>query len=446
MKVLVLGWEYPPAVAGGLGAACHGLTTALADRGHEVILCTPADGAPADPAPYPGIERVSLGGDASFSPFHPGAVLDPYAVDTAPGSASASGSLVPPVPTGAAVAGAASVEAGSTGLGSSRPDSHAQSARKLYGEDLSTAIQRYSREAVTRLKGRDFDVVHAHDWMTFPAALRLRFARRRPVCLHVHSTAIDRGGVSAPGPVGSISAVERAGLRTADRVCAVSGFTRDLLVREYRLDPERVSVVHNAAPSGVDSSPERVVGPEGPTVLFVGRLTRQKGVGFLVRAAARVLESCPAARFVFMGEGEDRTRMIEMAAALGIGRRVFFAGGVTSELRDRAYAEASVFVLSSVSEPFGLTPLEALRGGAAPVLTDACGVREVLPAAPVCPPWDAAGLSAQIVTLLTDEARRLAVVEQGRAELERLTWAESARHLEAALEMARSTSGRRTTG
>ena len=177
MKVLVLGWEYPPAVAGGLGAACHGLTTALADRGHEVILCTPADGAPADPAPYPGIERVSLGGDASFSPFHPGAVLDPYAVDTAPGSASASGSLVPPVSSGAAVAGAASVEAGSTGLGSSRPDSHAQSARKLYGEDLSTAIQRYSREAVTRLKGRDFDVVHAHDWMTFPAALRLRFAR-----------------------------------------------------------------------------------------------------------------------------------------------------------------------------------------------------------------------------------------------------------------------------
>ena len=121
-----------------------------------------------------------------------------------------------------------------------------------------------------------------------------------------------------------------------------------------------------------------MAGPEGPTVLFVGRLTRQKGVGFLVRAAARVLESCPAARFVVMGEGEDRTRMIEMAAALGIGRRVFFAGGVSSELRDRAYAEASVFVLSSVSEPFGLTPLEALRGGAAPVLTDACGVREVL--------------------------------------------------------------------
>jgi glycogen(starch) synthase len=438
MKVLVLGWEYPPAVAGGLGAACHGLTTALADRGHEVTLCTPADGAPADPAPYPGIERVSLGSDASFSPFHPGAILDPYSVDRVAGAAGA--------PAGAPPTGSAAQGADPKDPGSRSSSSHAQSARKLYGEDLSTAIQRYSREAVTRLADRDFDVVHAHDWMTFPAALRLRFVRRRPVCLHVHSTAIDRGGASAPGPVGSISAVERAGLRTADRVCAVSGFTRDLLVREYRLDPERVSVVHNAAPSGVNSSPARVVGPEGPSVLFVGRLTRQKGVGFLVRAAARVLESCPSARFVFMGEGEDRTRMIEMAAALGIGRRVFFTGGVSSELRDRAYADASVFVLSSVSEPFGLTPLEALRGGAAPILTDACGVREVLPSAPVCPPWDAAGLSAEIVTLLTDEARRLAVVEQGRAELARLTWAESARHLEAALEQARSTSGRRSKG
>ncbi len=445
MKVLVLGWEYPPAVAGGLGAACHGLTTALADRGHEVTLCTPADGAPVHPAPYPGIERVFLGSDASFSPFHPGAILDPYAVDAAAGAAGvpATGSIA-----GAAMnePGAATDTPGAGGPVSGSSISHAQSARKLYGEDLSTAIQRYSREAVTRLADRDFDVVHAHDWMTYPAALRLRFARRRPVCLHVHSTAVDRGGVSAPGPVGSISAVERAGLRTADRVCAVSGFTKDLLVREYRLDPGRVSVVHNAAPSGQNSAPERVVGPEGPSVLFVGRLTRQKGVGFLVRAAARVLESCPSARFVFMGEGEDRTRMIEMAAALGIGRRVFFTGGVSSELRDRAYADASVFVLSSVSEPFGLTPLEALRGGAAPVLTDACGVREVLPSVPVCPPWDAAGLSSEIVRLLTDEAARLAVVEQGRAELDRLTWAESARHLEAALEQARSTSGRRSTG
>ncbi|MBL6756410.1 MAG: glycosyltransferase family 4 protein [Planctomycetes bacterium] len=430
MKVLVLGWEYPPAVAGGLGAACHGLTTALADRGHEVVLCTPADGTPSDTEPYPGIVRVPLGSDAGFSPFHPGALLDPYAVDPAPERAPAA-----PAP-----------ETEADPPAESSASSHARSARKLYGADLSAAIQRYSREAVTALAGHDFDVIHAHDWMTFPAALRLRFARRRPVCLHVHSTVIDRGGRSAPGPVGSISAVERAGLRTADRVCAVSGYTRDLLVREYRLDPGRVSVVHNAAPEGVMSPADRPRDPAGPTVLFVGRLTRQKGVGFLIRAAARVLESSPDARFVVMGEGEDRTRMIEMAAALGIGRRVFFAGGVSSALRDRAYREASVFVLSSVSEPFGLTPLEALRGGAAPVLSDACGVREVLPSAPVSPPWDAAGLAAQIVALLTDEEQRLGVVAKCRSELERLTWAESAQTLEAALEQARSTSGRRISG
>ncbi|MGD2017768.1 MAG: glycosyltransferase family 4 protein [Planctomycetota bacterium] len=433
MKVLVLGWEYPPAVAGGLGAACHGLTTGLADLGHDVTLCTPADGEPVDPAPHPGVRRVALGGERGLAPFRPGAVLDPYAVDGAPPAAPADapGSAAPE-PAGPAPSG----------------NAHARSAKKLYGADLSAAIQRYSREAVARLGDLDFDVVHAHDWMTFPAALRLRFARRRPVCLHVHSTVLDRGGSADPGPVGSISAVERAGLRTADRICAVSGYTRDLLAREYRIDPRRISVVHNAAPAAEGAAP---VAPsaaglpgDAPTVLFVGRLTRQKGVGFLLRAAARVLEARPDARFVVMGEGDERARMIEMAAALGIGSRVFFAGGVSSALRDRAYAEASVFVLSSVSEPFGLTPLEALRGGAAPILSDACGVREVLPSAPVVPPWDAAKLAATIVDLLSDEARRQDLVARGRAELDALTWASSARQLEAALEEARSTSRRRT--
>ena len=429
MKVLVLGWEYPPSVAGGLGAACHGLTTALADRGHEVVLCTPADGTPVDPEPHPGIRRISLGDEGGLSPRRPGAVLDPYGVD---GPEPAPAASQPEAPPAAPLAPSG--------------NAHARSAERLYGADLTAAVQRYARQAVARLKDVDFDVVHAHDWMTFPAALRLRFARRRPVCLHVHSTAVDRGGRSEPGPVGSISAGERAGLRTADRICAVSGYTRDLLGRDYRVDLRRISVVHNAPPPGTLAPLERPAGEGGPMVLFVGRLTRQKGVGFLVRAAARVLEARPDARFVFVGEGEERLRMIEMAAALGIGRRVFFTGGVDSALRDRAYAEASVFVLSSVSEPFGLTPLEALRGGAAVVLSDTCGVREVLPSAPVRPPWDAAGLASSITGLLDDEDERRRLVRAGRAELEQLTWADSARHLEAALESARTAAGRRNAG
>ena len=209
MRVLVLGWEYPPAVAGGLGAACHGLTTALADRGHEIVLATPYDGAAPPPAPYPGIARVALGeydGVATGEAMP----LNPYACDPDP------------------------VETGPGGPSSER----AGASRKLYGGDLSGAIQRYTRDAVARLGDVKFDVVHAHDWMTFPAALRLRFTHQRPVCVHVHSTAYDRGGSARVGGPGSIAAVERAGVLTADLVCAVSAYTRDVLVR-HGADPFR---------------------------------------------------------------------------------------------------------------------------------------------------------------------------------------------------------------
>jgi glycosyltransferase involved in cell wall biosynthesis len=162
-------------------------------------------------------------------------------------------------------------------------------------------------------------------------------------------------------------------------------------------------------------------------------LTRQKGIGFLLRAAARVLEEKPDVRFVLVGDGEERAAMIELSASLGIARRVFFAGSVDDAARDRAYRDADVFVLSSVSEPFGLTPLEALQHGAAVVLTNACGVREVLPSAPVVPPWDARGLSEQILRLLGDEALRADLVARGRRELQGLTWASSAEALEAVL-------------
>ncbi|MEM9383035.1 MAG: glycosyltransferase family 4 protein, partial [Planctomycetota bacterium] len=307
----------------------------------------------------------------------------------------------------------------------------ATASARLYGGDLAAAVRAYTRDALERLEGRDFDVVHAHDWMTFPAAMRLRLAHRRPVCLHVHSTAFDRGGAARSD--GTVSSVERAGVRTADRIAAVSDYTRSVLVREYGADPARVRVVHNAATNGPEHAGTRGRDPDRPTVLFVGRLTRQKGIGFLLRAAARVLERRPEVRFVLVGDGEERASLVELTASLGIARRVFFAGSVDDAARDRAYGEADVFVLSSISEPFGLTPLEALRHGAAVVLSDTCGVREVLPSAPVVPPWDAAGMADSILRLLGDAALREDLVARGRAELRGLTWDRSAAALEAVL-------------
>lgn len=412
MKVLVLGWEYPPQVAGGLGAACEGLTTALAARGHQVLLAVPAGGANADHRDHPGIERIEVPLDG---PAGSGGLLSPY------------GPLREP-------AGADAVDAdGDADEGSGAARSAA--SRRLYGADLDAALQRYTAGALEVLAGRSFDVVHAHDWMTIPAAMRLRLATGRPVCLQLHSTAYDRAGASrAEGdPVRRLEAV---GARTADRVITVSDYGRGVVHREYGVGLDRIDVVHNAAPPGEAFEPAPLPDLERPVVLFLARLTRQKGAGYLLRAAPAILERVPGARIVIAGDGEARDELVEASASLGIASSVFFPGTLSDDARDRAYRDAAVFVLPSVSEPFGLTPLEALRFGTPSVVSAASGVREVLPSAPAPEPWDRAALADAVATLLLDPVRREAQVGAGRKDIEGATWARSADALTAAFERA----------
>ena len=416
MKILVLGWEYPPAVAGGLGAACHGLTTALAARGHSIVLAVPraAAGARDETVDPPGIERMAFD-LAAADVGQTGSHLSPYSF-TGQGPSHASG------------------------------DERSRAARTLYGGSLARALQAYTSRAIEAAASRDFDVIHAHDWMTVPAATRLRLATRRPLCLHVHSTAFDRSGLRARDERSRQDVtrrVESVGVRTADEVIAVSGYGKRAIEREYRADPRHVHVVHNAPPAGASdaltgspASPSRGEGSIVPTVLFVGRLTRQKGAAFLLRAAKDVLARVPDARFVFAGEGEERQRLIELSASLGIASNVFFPGSISDAARDRAYAEATVFVMPSVSEPFGLTPLEALERGTPVILSEDSGVAEVLPSAPAVAPWDRAALGHEIVRVLEDRSLRRDLVQRGRAEAAALDWDRSAAALERVLEAA----------
>lgn len=451
LRVLVLGWEYPPAVAGGLGAACHGLTTAFAARGNGVHLALPDvcrpfhEGAEASGKPAAvsegeaGILSTSFlattaGADAGQGQHHAG-VFHPYATDERP-----------PDP------------AESDGT----PRAWGAASQRLYGADLIDSVRAFTRSAVESLAHLDFDVIHAHDWMTYPAALQLRLATRRPACLHVHSTAFDRGGSpEVAGQMGlergTIASVERAGFRTADAVATVSAYTERVVVEHYGADPARVHVVHNAPsepssepPSGPiggsDSRRSRgSAGTDPKTVLFLGRLTRQKGVGFLLRAARVVLASHPDARFLIAGEGEERSRLIEAVAELGLAGQVFFLGSISDEAKVQAYRDASVFVLPSVSEPFGLTPLEALAEGTPVVLSKASGVAEVLPSAPAVEPWDYVGMAAEISAILDSSgvpgglAERL--VASGQREMAQLSWDRSASALESALAAAISRGG-----
>ena len=411
MNVLVLGWEYPPAVAGGLGAACHGLTTALAraDGVERVTLAVPATAGPT-PADESGVERVEIGVETAGGLGLP--LLSPYS------------SVAPSTDSG----------------------SRSMSAQRLYGHGFEAALRSYTRGVFHQFahSGRRFDVVHAHDWMTAPAALRLRMRFGIPLCLHVHSTAFDRAGTAraegelCPPPNDMSARIEAAGVRSADRVVAVSAFTKTVIERGFRVPRSHVEVVHNAPPRiGVSPSvgtvePRLVHGRARKgerTVLFVGRLTRQKGATYFVRAAAELSAQRSDVRFVVIGDGEERAQLVEEAARLGLGRRLFFAGSADDALRDGLYATSDVYVMTSLSEPFGLTPLEALGGGAAVVLPKDAGITEVVTSAPRVNPWDIEGLVRTIGGLLDDDSMRADLVTRGRAEVAQLTWEKSGQEL-----------------
>ena len=429
MKILVLGWEYPPIVAGGLGAACHGLTTGLAGLGHEILLVVPKGNGPRPAAgdvpghhrDAPGIQRIEIDLRPGESDG-PGLPLSPYMRSA---SAGGEGHGLNADPAAQGVDGARA---------SARVTARVSAQGLLYGDGLHGALERYAARVIDAVRGLEFDVIHAHDWMTIPAAARLRMSSgHAPLCLHVHSTAFDRAGDVDPRD--PIRRVEAAGIRTADRVVAVSDYARQVILEQYGPDPKRVDVVYNAAPPArVPSGPVGGGGP--PTALFLGRLTRQKGASFFLRAAALVCEGRPDARFVVAGDGEDRLRLVEESAALGIARNVLFTGSIDDACRDRAYRDANVFVLSSLSEPFGLTPLEALRQGTPVILSDHAGVREVVPSAPHVPPWDRRALATEIEHVFADPVYAARLVASGVQDLEGCDWAASAAALETTLQGA----------
>jgi glycosyltransferase involved in cell wall biosynthesis len=262
--------------------------------------------------------------------------------------------------------------------------------------------------------------------MTFPAGLLARRVSGRPLVCHVHASEWDRSGSDADA---GICAIEQTALNSADRVVCVSYFTLGVLAANYQLDPERTRVVHNAVTRS-GARRRRNLRAEGPpTVLFLGRLTRQKGPEFFLRAAARVAERRPDVRFVVAGDGDQRQELIERAARLGIARNVFFTGFLGPEEVERAYAEADVYVMPSLSEPFGITPLEALALDTPVIVSRHSGVAEALDSSPKVDYGDVDDLSAKVLTLLDRPELRATLVRAGQAEIAALRWERSAARL-----------------
>jgi glycosyltransferase involved in cell wall biosynthesis len=292
-------------------------------------------------------------------------------------------------------------------------------ASGLYGDDLRDEVSRLAAVARVVARQETFDVVHVHDWMTYPAGLAASEGSGRPLLAHVHATEFSRSAGQGGDPF--IRAIERAALKRADRVLCVSRFTAGVVRRRYGVDPLRIRIVHNAIDGTVASTPRsEPAGP--PLVMFAGRLTRQKGPARFLEAARLIHQRRPDVRFVLAGAGERLNWLRSRTDELGLHDAVEFPGFLDRAALTALYGRASVYVLPSVAEPFGLTVLEALRQGVPTVAARQAGVTEIVHSVVRVDAENVAELAERIVRLLDSPRLRARLSRMGRAEVARMSW------------------------
>jgi glycogen synthase len=495
MHVLMLGWEFPPFIAGGLGTACHGLTRALDRHGvavtfvlprpidrsqssHVSLLSPDAARPPAAPAPAAAEAPAAMARAFDEAAATGGALYIPAAAATSPAPAPAA---TPDITTAAAPqpeqpfahvrflgvpAGFASPYQTTAGYqpagrwvirGGQRrlideheplqpgdvetesvdyatlqaasrqkdddagPDSIAPApAGADYGGDLLEQVFRFRAFVLAATRHLKFDVIHAHDWLTYPAALAIAGVSGKPLVVHVHSTEFDRSGVHVNQRVYDI---ERRGMHGAMRVVAVSQLTKNVIMRRYSVPDGKIEVVYN----GVDLQPTQgehstAIQSKDKIVLYFGRITYQKGPEYFIQAAKRVLEYMDNVKFVVAGAGDQAARMIEMAAHLGIGHKVLFTGFLRGKDIQRVFALADLYVMPSVSEPFGIAPLEAMGHDVPVLISKSSGVSEVLIHALKCDFWDIEDMANKIIAVLRRPPLSKTLKEHGSFEVRKITW------------------------
>lgn len=380
----MLGWELPPHNSGGLGVACYHLSKALALEGASIDFVLPYA------AQHPDVEFMHIHAATRLGP------LERYGLGA----------------YDSAAAGVDTVDA--KGLG-----------------DIRGVQRRYVRFVERLVQKQSPDAIHAHDWLTLEAGMKAKELTGVPLIAHVHATEFDRaGGALSGNPL--VHEIEQQGLMMADRVVAVSQITKDLIVRRYDIPADKIDVVHNAI--DVDSFEDSGYDPytykyleklkdEGFTVVAaLTRFTVQKGLTHFIKAAARACQKYDKLVFLLAGDGEQRDELIRLSADLGIADKVFFTGFVRGKQWRDAYKVADIFVMSSVSEPFGLTALEAAHYDSALIITKQSGVGEILHSIFRYDFWDTERLADQIVGIAASPSLASSLKQNVRHEYARLSW------------------------
>ncbi len=409
MKVLMFGWEFPPHISGGLGTACYGLVKGLVHHKQDIIFVVPKLWGDEEPmADFVNASDVVI--DYREKKFKKIWKNLSYL--------EVSSFLVPYL-------GPEEFQKYTDYALHDRIDldesifSNKFEFSGKYGKDLLMEVSRYALVAGQIAKVKDHDVIHAHDWLSFPAGIAAKEISGKPLIAHVHATEYDRSGESVNLPVYDI---ERAGMHAADHVVAVSQLTKNIIIKKYGVHPDKVSVLHNAVlDASIIKSNARKKVPE-KIVTFLGRITFQKGPEYFVEAAEKVIKRDPNVRFVMAGSGDLMNRMIVRVAELGLGTKFHFTGFLKGDDVDEMYAISDVYVMPSVSEPFGISPLEAVRHNTPVIISKQSGVAEVLKNAIKIDFWDIDAMADAIFALLHYEGISKMFKELGSEELKKLKW------------------------
>jgi len=481
MRILMLGWEFPPFISGGLGTACHGLTTALDKMGHEIIFVLPKavdqsmsshvellspevvkdepdTAAPVSNGPrrlrrsvvtfdagegpdgvdfrlkgFTNVEFMGIPTESGRVSPYPGGEFGDPGIPTTDGRRVISLTELEQIrKAGQKLTGTYEIvededmaeiliALGAPPAQGASQENKASESGADYAGDVLTSAREYARLVLKLCRDKQFDVIHAHDWMTYPAGMALGRVTGKPLVAHIHSTEFDRSGEHVNQ---TLYDIERRGMHAAVRVIAVSMLTKNIVAKRYGVDPDKIRVVYNgvAQEDKLVPQPQSEISPKDKIVLFLGRITMQKGPEYFVRAAKRVLEKVENVKFVVAGNGDMARRMIEQAAELGIGHKVLFTGFLRGRDVAKVFQMADCFVMPSVSEPFGIAPLEAMSHDTPVIISKQSGVSEVVTHALKVDFWDTEEMANKIVAVLKYPPLSQTLKQHGRMELRQLTW------------------------
>lgn len=411
MKVLMFGWEFPPHISGGLGTACYGLTKALYNKEVEIIFVVPKAFGDEDNSQIRLLAANQVVNTLSKQ--------ESEKIDQKVSYIQINSKILPYIG-----------EQDYYKILHSNSKTQSSTEVKFdfkggYGENLLEEVERYAFVAASIAKQNTFDVIHAHDWLCYKAGVIAKQISNKPLIVHVHATEYDRSGENINQDV---YRVEKYGMDNADKIVAVSDFTRNIIINKYHQSPDKVITIHN----GVEQNNSKEYANKAKNkkiVSFIGRITFQKGPDYFIEAAEKVLKKDKNFLFIMAGKGDMLNKMVALVAKKRISKNFLFTGFLKGEEVNQLLSQSDIFIMPSVSEPFGIAPLEAMQNSVPTIISKQSGVSEVLRNTIKVDFWDTDAIANAIYAIGNYKTLANKLSVEGKTEAINTTWAKAAEKL-----------------